>query len=601
MNTRTTWFLALTAVLLGGYLWFTGSRAGTRVSGNAGASAVFVPIQPDEVTSLEIVRSNSVVRVQRGDAGWVLERPVNYAAQPTSIESLLTALSRLTPVDFIPGKQVATQPGGLGAFGLDQPIKLTVKTRSGRTSILRFGAMTPLEHRFYLQTVGTDGVFVADSAILAALPATVDEWRDRSLFDVRRTPYDRVELQQRGKTVFEAVQDPATQTWRLTKPLSARASAEALEALVNQLQTVRVTSFVNDGALVNPEAYGLQPAEAEFIVGRGTNDLVRLQFGASPTNAADQVFVQRALQTNLVLVPTNAAYLVRLPLDTFRDRRLMPELAGVSSLDFRGTERFSVRREGTNWFVVEPKRFPASRAAVEETFQTLESIGIEEFSADVVDSPQRFGLDQPVREYALGVTTNLGGITTNAPLVSLQFGGVPTNNVHFIFARRGDEPSVYSVVRSVLPRLPESPNQLRDWRFDTSNLVRVSIVRSNVVRELSRSANGVWTVTQGAPANLIPDALDETAFRLGNFNPYRYAVSDEKALLNAGGYLQVAHEVTLHFREGSGPLRRWRLRFGREVARDVPALAYFDDDPQPLQLRFPADIYHNVARDFGAP
>lgn len=599
MNTRTTWILLVIALALGAVLWFGDKQSGRRVTGTGGATVSFYPPNPEEVLRLEIQRSNQVTKVIRTESGWLLTSPIVYIAQPTSVEQLLKAINELAPVDFIPGKQVAAQPGGLGSFGLDQPTSITVESRGGRTMNLRVGSSTPLEGRFYLQVAGIDGVFVAESRVLAALPSALDDWRDRGLFDLRRTAYDRLEVQQRGKTVFEAMHDG--QAWQLTKPLSARASTEALEALVNQLQTVRVTSFVSDGTILNPESFGLQPPESELVIGRGSNDLVRLKFGTSPTNALDQVYVQRVLQTNVVLVPTNVLSLVRLPLDTFRDRRLLPSLGDLSSLEVRGVEPFTVLREGTNWFVTQPRRFPANRSRVEEAFRNLEALEIQQYAADVIDNLSQFGLDKPTREYSLGTITNVAGVSTNVRLLTVEFGGVPTNNVNFVYTRRSDEPSVYSIVRAELARLPEMANQLRDWRYAVSNIASISIVHSNVVRELSRSLQGDWTVKQGTPANLISDALDETAFRLGEWNPYRYAVRDDRLLLAGGGYFQVAHEITLHFRDGTGPLRRWRLRFGREVAREVPALAYFDDDPSPIQVRFPAAIYRDVIRDFSAP
>lgn len=607
MNSRTTWMLVLVALALGAVLWISDRRPGSRVTNGQGLTSTFLAPRPEDVVRLELQRSNTVVKVTRMDTGWILMAPLVYAAQPTGIENLLNVLSKLVPVDFIPGKQVAAQPGGMAAFGLDQPSTLTVELRGGRPMIFRLGGPTPLEGRFYLQVAGTDGVFVADASLLSALPVNAEDWRDRGLFDLRHTAYDRVELQQRGRIVFEANYDG--QGWRLTRPLSARANTDAIEALVNQLQAARVSAFVSDGTLVNPETYGLLPPEAELVVGRGSNDLVRLQFGARSTNAPDQEFVQRALQTNVVLLPTNATALVRLPLDTFRDRQLVGPLRNVSSIEFRGNDRtvangadrFVARREGTNWFVVEPHRFPADAARIEETFQTLESLGIEQFTTDVVDNPAVYGLDMPVREYAIGVSTNLGGYVTNTVSFSVQFGGVPTNNIHFVYARRSDEPGVYSIVRAELSRLPETANQLRDWRFAVSNVVGVTIVRSNVVREITRTPTGEWAVSKGAPVSLIPDALDETVYRLGNYNPYRYAVRDLKAVETAGGYAAVAHEVTLHFREGSGPLRQWRLRFGREVPPLVPALVYFDEDPTPLQVRFPSALYRDVLRDFNAP
>ena len=332
MNPRVTWLLLLVALGLGGYLYVVERRPGIAVTGADGTQVRFLPVAAEQVTAVELFRSNGIVRVERTDKDWMLRLPVAYAAQGQAVDALLNALAQLRPRSWIPGAQLgAAGSDTWRAFGLDDSaITLKLETKSGPL-IFKFGASAPLGHQFYFQPVGSDGVFTADNALLDRLPGTADDWRNRSLVNLRGVAFDRLEL--RGKTAFEAVRDPTNGSWRLTKPLVARADSDRLNKLVQTLASVRVAQFVTDSPLANLDAYGLQNVESEVIIGNGTNQLSRLQFGTSPTNQPGGLYVRRMAQTNIVLVSTNAAALLRGPLSSFRDHRLLPHLADSTRVE----------------------------------------------------------------------------------------------------------------------------------------------------------------------------------------------------------------------------------------------------------------------------
>jgi hypothetical protein len=600
MNTRTTWMLLVCAALLGGWIWFQDRPSPRSVPAASGPAARFPLIEPSTLTAVELMRSNVLIRVERIAGRWEMKLPVAYAAQSAAVDSFLEAIAKLAPNSYIRSHEFSDQSDALRAFGLDA--SAAVVTLLGRNTplILKLGAHAPLGSQFYLQRVGDDGVYTADAEFLSRLPKSPDDWRDRALLQLPDTSYDRMEV--RGSTGFEAVKDAGTGDWRLTKPLSTRADGDRLEALLNQLRSAKVAAFVADAPLVDAEAYGLQPPDAELTVGRGTNDLAQLQFGGAATNAPGLIFVRRSTQTNVVLVPAETVTLLKLPLAAYRDRRLLPGLIVANRLEFTtGTGRATLQREGTNWFVVAPERFPADPDMMRLLFEHAARLEIAEFSADVVSDPARYGLDQPAREFIWWQTvTNVGGIVTNRLVADVQFSLLPTNSPTLSYARRVDEPGVYKIPRADVYRLPETANQLRDWRFAATNVSKVIIHQAGRDRELTRQASGAWAATAGAAGIVVPDSIEETLLRLGRLTSLRYAIRDEKTLLNGAKFDIRAHEIELRFREGSGPLRRWRLRFGGDLANSVITLANFDDDPVPLRVEVPRKLYEDVVRDFSA-
>ncbi len=588
MNTRVTWLLLCVALALGGYVLVTERRLGL-IAGNRGQVA-FAPIDPARVTAIELLRSNTVVRVERHAGQWTMRLPVAYPAQGSAIEALLAAWGKVKPNRWLsPAELTAGGPtNSLAAFGLETGA-ITVKLETDTLPILlKLGGAAPIGDQYYLQRVGTEGVFIIDGTLFASLPRSADYWRDRSLFDLRGETYDRLEV--RGQTPgFEAQKNAAGQ-WLLTKPLNARADGARLESLINTLRTTRVVAFLSDAPNVDLEPLGLQPPENEFILSRGTNELVRLQVGNRPADATNYVRVRLPATTNLVLVPLEVGQLARLPLPTFRDRQLLPPLTGLNRIELRaGTNATTLEARGTNWLVTAPTVVPADPDLVHYWLGQLPDLTIADYANDVVTDYATYGFDQPQREYRFFAGTNL--------LVHLQFGKL--DGPEHLFARRLDEPAVYSVALGAFLQQPEAASQFRDLRFVESNVVQIAVSRRGKTRTLARNPQGEWTVAAGTPASTFTPAVEETLHRLGALQAVRYAVPDESQFTRLPSYRQLGHEFTLTFAP-SAPLRTLRLRFIADLGSMAVALVQVDGSPESLRLDLPGPLAQELQREFGA-
>lgn len=587
MNPRATWFLLLTALMMGAYLYVSGLR---RV-GPATSPSAFASVVPADITAIEMLRSNIVLRVERATNGWRLVLPVNYGAQGTAVDAFLDAVATLRPRTFIPPSQLeaAGSTNELKAFGLgDDALTVKMETTSGLPVLFKLGGPTPMGGQFYFQRVGSDGIYTADEAFLGTLPRNADSWRDRGLFDLAGVPYDRVEV--RGKPRFVAEKDVRTGAWRLTRPLSARADGDRIEALLGAMQRVRVAGFIADSPLIDLGALGLEPAETELIVGRGTNDLVRLQFGRTPTNAPEYSFVRRMANTNIVLVPVEATTLVRLPLVNFRDRRLAPDLTAADSIHFRsGTNQSVLERHGTNWLATIPSAFPANSDWVRQLLAQLSVLPIVDFPNDVPVDLAPFGLDQPRHEWAVKAGTN--------ELVRLSFG--VQDGLDKVFVRRAGELPVYSVPLAELLRLPVSAVQLGQIRFDSTNVASVTAIQKGRTNEVTRGADGAWQAG-GASDPVFDGAVNEILYRIGHLDGARYPLRDAKQfeLLK---FPEVDHTLILKMNPGA-PLNRFSMQFGGPNAvNNVYGLARFDEDDRGFLLEFPGTLYLDVLNALSVP
>ena len=579
MNPRSTWFLVITALVLAAYIKLTHRKV--TVESPNGTVAFYAPNAKD-VVSVQIIRSNVVVKVERSRDGWQMKDPVNYPAETTSVETLLAAIEKLQPKDHEPSSIWSQNPDAKRQMGLDNPGSLTLETRKG-TWILRLGGQTPIGNRFYFQQVGDDGLFIADNTFLAALPTSPADWREHSLIDLRRLSFDRVEIA--GRAQLEAVRE-GTSRWKLVRPLEARANLEQFQQILELVQRTEVDDFVSDSPAVPLDDFGLQPPATQLIFKLGTNEVSRLQFGRAPTNSPGSVFVRRTANNNIVTVKADAATLLMQPLSAFRDKRLLPSIETAVRIQISSPENtFSLEREGTNWFLGGTNRLPADTYTSKAFLHDLAGLRIEDFADDIVGDSTRYGFDKVGRTYSVS--------GTNGPLVSLQL-GIPYGTQNWVYARRLDEPSVYGVTIGSTVLLPQAPAQLRSWQFEATNVAKVTIEEKGQKRLLERSPSGDWKSDGAALGAANGPAIDEVMYRLSLLQTRRFPAPPE-AQWPSLAIPKVDHHITIQL-TGTSPFKTLRFDFGgRPNNVNQFALAQFDGGDRIL-IEFPYTFYMNEVR-----
>jgi hypothetical protein len=601
MNTRTTQCLVALALALFAFIYFY-ERGEPDTSQRAErAGRVFPDVQSAEVTGLTVSRAGFFIRLDRQTDQWRYVAPVRYPAQSEGIERLLNAILELRQMGSISAQEVLAQTNGLGAFGLNPPeATLEIIERLTNRWELRLGRQPWLGRpEVYAQLVGRDGVLVVNADLVKALPAGGDDWRDRSLLPVAGVEFNRFEVRTRTNSI-EVVRN-ATNRWQMTKPLLTRANTSRLEFLLQLLQMARIERFITDDPRADLEPYGLLPPERELVFGLGTNDVLALQLGRSPTNNPAQVFVRRLSHSNVVLVARSVAEPWLAGFREFCDRRLMvfkPE--AVDRLEARADEPFAVEREPAGeWRIVEPFVGSADRVLMVEFLAELAGLEFLEFEKEVVTDFAAYGLTTPRRQYVLRSNlTNAPAGPTNQVLARVDFGN-PTG--YKFFARRSLENSVVTALMS--ERLPRAAWQLRDrriWNVPTNQIAGITIQQQGGTNKLVRLGPVRWAPAPGStgPANSF--SLEEAAHRLGHLRAEVWVARGEDQLARHG-FLIADHRVTLELAEGAKPASL-TLRFGRKSAAGrLYGAVELPGQPGPVIFECPSGVEDFVERDLTLP
>ena len=213
----------------------------------------------------------------------------------------------------------------------------------------------------------------------------------------------------------------------------------------------------------------------------------------------------------------------------------------MDMISVRGEDTFHLLQESNNTWRVMPQNLPADTELVHDLISVLGNLQIIEFSKDVVTAPALptfDGLATQARQYLLqSTTTNSSAGPTNILIAELDFG---TNQQERVFARRGDENSIYAVKRDDFQRLPSASWQLRErkiWNSTEDDVARITIRQAGRIRQIIRNGPHSWSLAPGSQGIINDLAVEETVRGLtqlatvcwvarGDQNRTRYGFSD---------------------------------------------------------------------------
>jgi hypothetical protein len=568
MTSKANWFWISTAAALFAFIFFYQRHAHKPPPGPTRLLANF---KTAAVTSIQVRPEGQLeIRAERTNGTWALTQPLVYPAEALNVESLLIILERLTPTTYITRRELATRPKAEEEYGFGAPLATIIVWRGDYRSILFIGAKTAPGDQVFMQVVGDEGVFVVDADILKFVPRKADDWRDRTLLDLKPLAFDRVAVTN-GPKNFELQRDLKSGLWRVVTPdFPARADYETVEELLQALQPVRIQQFVSDDPKADLESFGLQPPSLSLALAMGTNNVAVLQFGKIATNSATQCYARRLGNNALVTVSKDLAEPWRVKTaNDFRDKHLLTltEAQPITAIDVRADDNFTLACTTSNAWRVLPQNFSADAGLVKNLLVTLSGMKVSQFVKDVVptvDLPT-YGLGKPARQYTLKSTPpDSASDPTNNILAELQFG---TNQEHRIFARRTDESSIYEIQPGDFQQLGSASCQFRErkiWDVSETNVASVTIRQDGKERELIRKAEYEWSLGSHSVGMVEPLSVEETVRGLCHLSATAWVARGE-AKRAAFGFTN-AHSITIGLKDGE----KLTMEFGRESPSSFP-------------------------------
>lgn len=482
----------------------------------AGPAPLLPNLRPGAVTSVQVFPGGLEISADHTNGGWVLTKPVSYPAQVAAIEALLDALQKLSPAR-ISAAELREQKNYETDYGFDHPQARLIINTGNQSPQLEVGNKTAPGDQVYLRVVGVGGVAVADAGWLKLIPRAADEWRDTALVNAGQSQFDWVVLTNNVKGIaIELRRDPTNHLWRIIRPLAARADTEHITDALQRLEAAAMTRFIPVDSNTDLTTFGLQPADLDLWVGRGTNLVAAVHAGKSPATNPMQVYAKREGWNTIGSVAREPLAPWRGAAKDFRDTRLFELTAPVAEIEVRGDNHFILREKGTNDWEIVGEKIPVDADNVRLFIKALANLRITEFVRDVPTGPDltAYGLAEPPR----GIILRSMAGDTNAVIAELEFGAAQTNE---IFVQRPEENFIYAIPWEDFHRaFPEGGWQFRDrriWNFDAGDVTQLTIRQGGKTRQLVHNGQDKWSLAAG-DGFIEGKSIEQAVGRLGQLS-----------------------------------------------------------------------------------
>lgn len=200
-----------------------------------------VPVDSSAVTSIELDRKNQDITFGRVQNGWQMQKPKPYRTNTYQVDDLL---QQVTSAKW---DSSTTEVDAAKAFAHGTPLATVKVVSSFGTDTLEVRKDQDLD---YAQSSAVKGAYKIDptiaTALNEALTRSLDDYRNKELFDFGYTDPDKVEY--RSGSTSMVLTHTGNDWWSNGKKMDM----ESVEAVVTALRDLAASKFVDSG-FSNPQ------------------------------------------------------------------------------------------------------------------------------------------------------------------------------------------------------------------------------------------------------------------------------------------------------------------------------------------------------------
>ncbi|NJL31482.1 MAG: DUF4340 domain-containing protein [Phycisphaerales bacterium] len=253
MNYKTTLFLVVMLLAVGGFFLWAKQKSPPGVASNSPTTATRTegqplwsapPVSMDDVTRLDITTADKQYTFTKEGANWHQTSPVDYPLNSWSVRDMIEAALNLRYVEkFKPdGKDNPARKD----IALDPPaasITLKHQTDPAKTVTLKLGRST-VGGRGYLMIEGDDAVYIVNKRVHELLiNADLREWRKKTLSLPALAQAVDLQLKTpQGTLEVNRTEDQ----WSFKGGHTGRVDADALAGLVGAVNGMYISKFISD-------------------------------------------------------------------------------------------------------------------------------------------------------------------------------------------------------------------------------------------------------------------------------------------------------------------------------------------------------------------
>ncbi len=282
------------------------------------------------------------------------------------------------------------------------------------------------------------------------------------------------------------------QGWRLTKPVDAPADDAAVKALVTSLTDAEVQKSL-DQLPSDLTPFGLAPPTVTATVTAKSGVQPAIAVGKN-TAIGGKTYVRRGEEPKIFLTASSLQFALNKQTKDLRDKQILTyqddDVTKVEITPAGGATTTLTRKDKDAW-TVDPGDHPGDITEIRSYLSSLRSTRAVDFPEDV----SKAALDAPRLSVA---------VTTKDGVQALLLGGELTQGQQKqVFAKRADQPTVYTIGDWAFRTLGKDGGQFRDKTvlgFAPDRLGRIVLERKDGPGvTFDRAANGDWQIEGAEP------------------------------------------------------------------------------------------------------
>jgi len=550
---RKTLIWAFVLLVLAAFYYLYEIQGGQKRQEEASKRELLFHFAADDVTGFTVKREQETVRAEKSDGHWYLTEPLAVRGDDQKYHELTRYVAELHYT-----RVVEEQPQSLEPYGLATPrleIQVTLKAPA-KPLTLRLGATNPTGGSYYAQAEGHAPIYLVSGVAKDVLDASLHALRDKIVLVF--TPAEVQEIQlARGTDAPVVVQRQAEDTWRLTTPVSAKADAQQVRAMIQRLHDVKVQAFIAEDA-TDLDSYGLQtPAwHVSLNVGQDHAPLT-LSLGKVDSERKG-VYAKRDEMAPVYLLPQELWDNLPKTATALRDKTLMKyEREHITHLEIQApNERMVITSTGPRQYTIEqPVQTPGDGEAIYSLLWDIQDLKAKDFVAETPDALDLYGLDAPRRRITVWEKAPAAQEATQHELLL----GAEAPDGQGVYARLGEGPVIYLVGNTETQRImSKTAFDLRNKKLfaftaDKVQKIRLQYPAANFTIERHGNA---WKLTEPQKQD-IPQRwkVDHVLYELSTLE-YAQIVADSPDDRSRYGLDVPQVQITMWQQDGStlGPL-----------------------------------------------
>jgi hypothetical protein len=519
-----------------------------------------------DIRALSVTGPAGAFSLERRGETWFLTQPIEWPANPHAVGRIISELQFLEQSASFSVADLNSSSQSLADYGLDRPKVVVTFTSGGAdttgtapvTTTLRLGDVTKVGDRLYLLTADGRRIDVVGRELEDSLSVPIDQIRADTLLTIPVFEASSLNLQIGAPAGVRVRIRRDPDRWRFETPILARASTDAVKLAINDLDALRVKSFVQaNPALPSPSA---SPALRVTVEGRNRRETLLVGQALDPSAPAGgdreyyaQLEDRAALFT--VVIPGELMSTLQDAQEKLRDTHVLdldPDAVTAITLSAPNRPDLSLERlepaapnqpaGPAGWQIVlgggagqGPQTRPADPGAVGRLLSQLAQLTAEKFLSDAPQAAdlENWGFNRPERQVSLTLQPPPPGTRLAAAVspIVLQIGLADRRDNH-AYARLTNETSVYVVDPDILRETSVAPRAWRD-RVLRDLPAGASITSLTLTNLATGAAVFTWTSVAGAPPP--PDAVQTLLARLRTLRAQDFEADSFTEKLNVDG------------------------------------------------------------------